>query len=53
MKTTELEGREPWAVVSERSEDTTKGPKPSKSPSFHWMRPSNYFSLQLGQRVYM
>jgi len=44
-KLQDLEGRVPWAVVSDRSEDTAKVLRPSKSRSFHWMRPSNYFRL--------
>ena len=29
-------------------EGTTKGPRASKSRSFHWARPSNSFRLRLG-----
>ena len=52
IKLWDLEGRVTWAVVSKCSEYSTKGQRPSKSRSFHWMRLSNYFRRQLGQCVY-
>ena len=38
MDLCDLETRGPEAVVSERSEDATKGPKVSKSRKSHWTR---------------
>ena len=34
VKIRDLDGRGPWAVASERSEDATKGPRLSKSRIF-------------------
>jgi len=45
-KLRDLEGLGPLVVSSLRSDTTAQGPRPSlKSHSFHWTRPSNYFTL--------